>query len=149
MPEFLIACCTCTVTLTSCVRRVVFTFNVWIGTGTRDRFAMVMTAALYSDAQDFCCRTVFAIPLIRSDPSVPEMARDKAPSIARPYAGRATARGNSHTPRATSLWRLARGQSCGAVCRSGIQPFCEPSLPHLAKKGQASSADRAVDPACS
>src|ERR1700675_501411 len=109
----------------------------------------VMTTALYSDAQDFYCRKVFAIPSVRPDPSAPGMAKDKAPSIAGPCAGRATAPENSHTPRAESLWHPARAQSCGAVYRSGSRSFCEPSQPLLAKLGRISSADRAIDPAFS
>src|SRR6202023_2027121 len=105
-----------------------------------------MTAALYSGAQDFCCRTVFAILSIRRDPIAPEMAKDKAPSIAEPCAGRATAPENSHTPRADSLWRPARAQSCGAACQSDTRSFCEPSLPLPAKSDRASSVDRVTGP---
>src|ERR1700736_6397957 len=108
-----------------------------------------MTTALYSDAQDSCCRTVFAIPSIRRDPTAPEMAKDKAPSIAGPYAGRGTALERSHTPQAESLWHPARARSCGAAYRSGTQSSCEPSPPLLVKWGRASSVDRATDPAFS
>src|ERR1700676_3072241 len=108
-----------------------------------------MTAALCSDAQGFSCRTVFAIPSIRPDPTAPEMARDKAPSIAELCAGRATAPEKSHTLRAESLWRPALAPSCGAAYRSGTRSFCELSLPLLAKWDRASSADRATDPAFS
>src|ERR1700675_2689483 len=93
----------------------------------------VKTTALYSDAQDFYCRTVFAIPSTRRDPTAPEMARDKAPSIAELCAGTATVPENSHTPQAESPWHPARGQFCGAAYRSGSRSFYEPSLPHLAK----------------
>src|ERR1700680_1316466 len=116
--DFSTACCTCAVTLTSWVRRVVFTFSVWIGTRHQVVVTAVKTTALYNDAQDFCCRTVFAIQSIPPGPSVPEMAKDKAPSIAGPCAGTATAPENSHAPQGEWPWRPARGQFCAAAYRS-------------------------------